>query len=74
MRRGFIVFVVALSMVILLSLRTPQAASSTASTSIAAHGIYKVIIHSRSNVFGYSHQIAGSARDFSPPFLIVYLA
>jgi hypothetical protein len=40
MRRGFIVFVVALSMVILLSLRTPQAASSTASTSIAAHGNY----------------------------------
>ena len=92
MKRWFIVFMVALPMVILLSPCTPQAASPTASTTKAATssttaakpltsvkasstaaqpqtgGIYKVIIRSRSNLFGYPPRMAGSARDYAPPF------
>ena len=92
MKRGFIVFTVALSMVILLSPCTPQAANPTTSTtkkaatssttakpsisatasSTAAQpqtgGIYKVILKTKSNVFGYPPRIIGGARDFAPPF------
>jgi ABC-type transport system substrate-binding protein len=79
MKKLFIIFV-ALVMVILLNPFTPQAASPTvstikkAATSSAttaqpqAGGIYKVLIRSRSNVFGYPPRIAGSARDIAPPF------
>jgi peptide/nickel transport system substrate-binding protein len=31
-------------------------------------GIYKVMLRSRSNVFGYPPRIAGSGRDYAPPF------
>jgi peptide/nickel transport system substrate-binding protein len=76
MKRGLIVFVVALSMVILLSPwsgpGTPQAASPTASTTTAAQpqsgGIYKVILRARSNVFGYPPRMVGAGKDYAPPF------
>ena len=80
MKRWFMVFTLALSIFFLLSPCTPQAASPTASsTKIAAAksstvaqpqygGIYKVIIKSRSNVFGYPPLMVGSARDYAPPF------
>jgi peptide/nickel transport system substrate-binding protein len=81
MKRGFIVFVAALSMVILLSPCTPQAASPTASTAkeaavksstVAAQpqtgGIYKVMFRTRPAVFGYPPQIVGPAKDYAPPF------
>jgi peptide/nickel transport system substrate-binding protein len=87
MKRWFIVFVAALSMVILLSPCTPQAASPTSakakpSTSDKAGatavttkavepqtgGIFKVMIKSRSNAFGYPHRMVGADRDFAPPF------
>ena len=80
MKRWFIVLTVALAMVILLSPSAPQAAVPTASTAKTAAtlstaaaqpqtgGIYKVLIRSRSNVFGYPPRIAGSARDIAPPF------
>jgi ABC-type transport system substrate-binding protein len=79
MKRWFIVFTGALLMVILLISHTSQAASSTASTNKAATlsttvaqpqtgGIYKVIIRSRSNVFGYPPRMSGSAKDYAPPF------
>jgi ABC-type transport system substrate-binding protein len=80
MKRWSIVLVAAFAMVILLSPCTPQAASPTASTAKKAAtlsttaaqpqpgGIYKVMLRSRSNVFGYPPRIAGSGRDYSPPF------
>jgi peptide/nickel transport system substrate-binding protein len=91
MKRWFIVFTVALSMVILLSPCTPQAASPTASTTKSAtsstkakpstsakasstaaqpqtSGIYKVLIRTNSNVFGYPPRIVGAGKDYAPPF------
>jgi peptide/nickel transport system substrate-binding protein len=80
MKRWFIVFTVVLSMIILLSPSTPQAASPTASTakkaatsSIAAAqpqtgGVYKVLLRTNSNVFGYPPGIVGAAKDYAPPF------
>jgi peptide/nickel transport system substrate-binding protein len=80
MKRLFMVLVVTLSMVILLSPPTPQAASQAASsikkaaapsaTASQPHtgGIFKVMIRSRSNVFGYPPRITGSGRDYAPPF------
>jgi peptide/nickel transport system substrate-binding protein len=92
MKRWFFVFVAALSMVILFSPYTSQAASPTAATtkkaatsSTAAKpstsakasttaaqpqtgGIWKVLLKTRSNVFGYPPRMAGSAKDYAPPF------
>jgi peptide/nickel transport system substrate-binding protein len=80
MKRLSIVFVAVLATVILLSPCTPQAASPTASTAKKAAtssttaaqpqlgGIYKVLIRSRNNAFGYPPRIAGSGRDYAPPF------
>jgi len=80
MKRWFMVFVVALSMVILLSPCIPQAASPTASTTTKATtssvtaaqpqtgGILKVIVKSRFDNFGYPPRIVGSDRDYAPPF------
>jgi peptide/nickel transport system substrate-binding protein len=91
MRRRIIVFAIALSMVILLSPCTPQAAAPTASTTKAATssttakpstsakasstaaqpqsgGIYKVMIRTNSNVFGYPPRMVGAAKDYAPPF------
>jgi peptide/nickel transport system substrate-binding protein len=74
------VCVVVLSIVGLLSPCILQAASSVASSAKKAAtlsttaaqpqpgGLYKVLIRSRSNVFGYPPRIAGSARDYAPPF------
>jgi peptide/nickel transport system substrate-binding protein len=81
MKRWFIVFVVALSMIILLSPCASQAASPAVSTAkkaavksstVAAQpqpgGIYKVMLRTLSNLFGYPPRIAGTARDTAPPF------
>jgi peptide/nickel transport system substrate-binding protein len=72
MKRWFIVFMVALPMVIMLSPFTLQASSPTAASVIFAQpqtgGIYKVMVKSRSNVFGYPPRMSGSAKDYAPPF------
>jgi peptide/nickel transport system substrate-binding protein len=80
MKRLFIVFMVALSMVILLSPCTPQAANPPASTTKKAvkssvtavqpqsGGIYKVIFRTTNNSFGYPPRITSTARDCAPPF------
>jgi peptide/nickel transport system substrate-binding protein len=80
MKKWFIVFIVALSMIILLSPCTPQAARSTApitkkaatSSATAAQpqpgGIYKVMIRADSSLFGYPPLMSGAARDYAPPF------
>jgi peptide/nickel transport system substrate-binding protein len=51
---------------------TSATARSTAATTAAVKpeygGIWKVIIRSRSNVFGYPPRITGAARDYAPPF------
>jgi peptide/nickel transport system substrate-binding protein len=73
MKRGSIAFIVALSMVILLSPCISQAASpavsSTKSTALKpqAGGVYKVLLKTRTNLFGYPPRMAGSAKDFSAP-------
>ena len=76
MKRGLIVFTVALAIVILLSPwsgpGTPQAASPTAATPKVVKpetgGIWKILV-SRSPVrFGYPPTIVGADRDYSPPF------
>jgi peptide/nickel transport system substrate-binding protein len=80
MKRWFVICAAALSMVILLSPCTPQAASPTASTTKKAAtpsattaqpqagGIYKVMQRGPSNVFGYPPRMGGAARDYAPPF------
>jgi peptide/nickel transport system substrate-binding protein len=79
MKRWFIVFTVALAMVVLLIPYAPQAANPTMSTAKVAKlpttavqpqygGIFKVMIRSGSNVFGYPPRMTGSARDYAPPF------
>jgi peptide/nickel transport system substrate-binding protein len=92
MKRWFMVFTVALALVILLNPCTPQAASPTASntkteapsstkakpsTSAQASataaqpqigGIYKVMIRTNTNVFGYPPRMVGAAKDYAPPF------
>jgi peptide/nickel transport system substrate-binding protein len=76
MKRGFIVFMVALSMVILLSPwsgpGTPQAASPTASITTATKpqtgGVMKILITRPATRFGYPPTITGPDRDYSPPF------
>jgi peptide/nickel transport system substrate-binding protein len=72
MKRWRIVFVVALATAILLSPCTPQAASPAAATDTAAQpqtgGIYKVILKTIDNLFGYPPRIGGTARDSAPPF------
>jgi peptide/nickel transport system substrate-binding protein len=67
MKRGFIGFMVALSLVLLLAPCPPQAANPTAAQPQAG-GIFKLLVRSRTNVFGYPPRIAGSARDYAPPF------
>ena len=73
-------FLLAVSMVILLSPCTPQAAGpaesttketatlSTAATQPQTGGIWKVMIRNRSNVFGYPPRIVGADRDYAVPF------
>jgi peptide/nickel transport system substrate-binding protein len=72
MKRWFIVFIVAFSMVILLSPYSSQAASPTAATPAASQpqtgGIWKIMMKTRANVFGYPPRIVGPDRDFAPPF------
>ena len=72
MKRWFIIFMVALPMVILLSPCTPEAAGPTASTTKAEQpqtgGVYKVILRAVTNLFGYPPRMAGTARDSAPPF------
>jgi peptide/nickel transport system substrate-binding protein len=96
MKRWVVVSTIVLSMVILFSPCTPQAASPTASatkaatsstqakpsTSAAARstattttaaqpqtgGIWKVLLRTNSNVFGYPPKMVGAARDYAPPF------
>ena len=80
MKRSSIVFLAVLSMVILLSPCTPQAAGPTASTTKKAAtssattaqpqsgGILKVVVRNRSNAFGYPPRIVGSDRDYAAPF------
>jgi peptide/nickel transport system substrate-binding protein len=67
MKSWFIILTVALSMVIVLSPCTPRAASPTG-VEPQTGGIYKVMMRTRSNVFGYPPRMAGTARDYAPPF------
>jgi peptide/nickel transport system substrate-binding protein len=48
----------------------PSNSAKAGSTAVQpqAGGIYKVIIRSGSNLFGYPPRIAGSGRDYAPPF------
>jgi peptide/nickel transport system substrate-binding protein len=80
MKKSFIVSTVVLSMAILLSPYTSQAASKTVSTTEKAvkikaageqpqyGGIYHLMIRFPSNTFGYPPRITGSGRDYAPPF------
>ena len=72
MKRGFIVFMVALLMVILLSPWTPQAASPAAAPAAFEKpqpgGVMKILITRPANRFGYPPTITGPDRDYSPPF------
>ena len=79
MKRLFIVFMVVLSMVILLSPYTSQAASPTASTTKKAEtittagkpqpgGVWKILIRNQTARFGYPPGLDGRDRDFAPPF------
>jgi len=76
MKRGFIAFSMALSTVILLSPWSgpdaPEAASPTAAATAVAQpqtgGIWKVLLKSRSNAFGYPPRIVGADKDYAPPF------
>jgi ABC-type transport system substrate-binding protein len=50
---------------------SPTASSTAATTRVAkpqTGGIWKIIIKTPSNVFGYPPTIAGPARDYAPPF------
>jgi peptide/nickel transport system substrate-binding protein len=67
MKRWFIVLMVALSMVILLSPCSSQAASPTAAQPQTG-GTYKVTVRAVTNLFGYPPRMAGTARDTAPPF------
>jgi peptide/nickel transport system substrate-binding protein len=42
--------------------------ASTTAAQPQAGGIYKVMIRSRSNLFGYPPRIAGAGKDYAPPF------
>jgi peptide/nickel transport system substrate-binding protein len=76
MKRRFIVFMVALSLVILFSPWSGpgalQAASPTASTAAAAKpqpgGVMKILVTRPATRFGYPPMITGPDRDFAPPF------
>jgi peptide/nickel transport system substrate-binding protein len=80
MKRLFTVSTVVLSMVILLSSYTSQAASPTASATKKAAtlstaaakpqtgGIWKILIRSAASRFGYPPTLDGRDRDFAPPF------
>jgi peptide/nickel transport system substrate-binding protein len=80
MKRWLVALVVALSMVILLSPCILQAASPTAATvqkaaksSVTAEqpqtgGIWKIMLKTSANAFGYPPRIIGPDRDFAPPF------
>jgi peptide/nickel transport system substrate-binding protein len=78
-KKWSVVCVVALSMFILLSPCTPQAASPTASTTKAATlstraeqpqpgGVWKILIRNQTARFGYPPGLDGRDRDFAPPF------
>ena len=72
MKRRFILFVAALSMVILLIPCTPQAAGPTAAATTVAQpqtgGIFKVILRTPTNIFGYPPRLAGASKDYAQPF------
>jgi peptide/nickel transport system substrate-binding protein len=72
MKRWFVLSTVVLSMVILLTPFTPQAASPTAATAVAEKpqygGIYKVILRTPTNIFGYPPRLAGASKDYAQPF------
>jgi len=68
MKRLFTAFAMVLAMVILLTPCIAQAASPAAAAQPQSGGIYKVIVRGSSNVFGYPPRMAGSAKDFAPPF------
>jgi peptide/nickel transport system substrate-binding protein len=72
MKRWFMVFTVALAMVILLSPCTPQAASPTAPATKAVQpqtgGVWKILVKNQPTRFGYPPIIIGADRDFAAPF------
>ncbi len=72
MKKWFIVFMVALPMVILLSPFTPQAAGPTAAPPAVEQpqpgGIFKVILRTPTNVFGYPPRLVGASKDYAQPF------
>jgi peptide/nickel transport system substrate-binding protein len=72
MKRGFMVSLAILSMVVLLTPFTLQAASPTVSNRPAETpqygGIYKVILRTPTNVFGYPPRLAGASKDYAQPF------
>jgi peptide/nickel transport system substrate-binding protein len=72
MKRGFIVSIVVLSIVILLSPCIPEAGSPTASTTTVAKPqagtVMKILVTRPATRFGYPPTITGPDRDYSPPF------
>jgi ABC-type transport system substrate-binding protein len=78
MKRGFIVLMVALSIVILLSPCEPQAASPTAAPAGIEKpqpgGIMKILVTRPATRFGYPPTCEGPDRDFAPPFFNRLLA
>ena len=72
MKRGFIVFMVTLSIVILLSPCTPQAASPTAAPTALEKpqtgGVMKILMTRPATRFGYPPTLTGPDRDYAPPF------
>ena len=79
MKKWFMGSVLVLAMLMMLSLHSHAAGPTAAKASTNAKasstavqpqtgGIYKVMLRSRSNVFGYPPRIVGSAKDYAPPF------
>jgi peptide/nickel transport system substrate-binding protein len=76
MKRGFVVLMVALSMVILLcpwsGPGTPQAASPTAAPAAVEKpqtgGVMKILVTRPATRFAYPPTITGPDRDYAPPF------
>jgi len=67
MKREFILFMVVSFSSHSSNPLSPEAASPAAQQSQPG-GIFKLLVRSRTNVFGYPPRIAGSARDYAPPF------
>src|SRR5512139_2558644 len=77
MKRGCVVLMVALSIVILLSPCNPQAASPAAPAGIEkpqTGGVMKILMTRPATRFGYPPTCEGPDRDFAPPFFNRLLA